>query len=64
MYVPEGDERWPREFWGMGVRIEDVVCVEERGEPGPLVLSSEAVKEVSTLCLIECRVGNGGLTDG
>jgi len=30
----------------MGIRIEDVVCVQEQGEPGPLVLSREAVKEV------------------
>ncbi|KAF8419439.1 peptidase M24, structural domain-containing protein [Tirmania nivea] len=46
IYIPHGDLRWPEEFWGMGIRIEDVVCVEERGEPGPLVLSREAVKEV------------------
>ncbi|RPB19154.1 Creatinase/aminopeptidase [Terfezia boudieri ATCC MYA-4762] len=46
IYIPHGDLRWPEEFWGMGIRIEDVVCVQERGEPSPLVLSPEAVKEV------------------
>jgi len=46
IYIPYGDLRWPEGFWGVGVRIEDVVCVQEKGEPGPLVLSREAVKEV------------------
>lgn len=44
IYVPYGDPRWPKEFWGVGVRIEDSVCVREEG---PIVLSVEAVKEVS-----------------
>lgn len=43
IYVPD-DKRWPKHFRGMGIRIEDSVCV---GEEAPLVLSVEAVKEVS-----------------
>lgn len=47
VYVPFDDERFPRHFWGMGVRIEDSVCVADEGEcGGPLVLTAEAVKEV------------------
>lgn len=43
IYVPD-NERWPKHFRGMGIRIEDSVCV---GEEAPLVLSVEAAKEVS-----------------
>lgn len=43
VYVPD-DERWPAWARGMGMRIEDSVCVD--GE-GPYVLTTEAVKEVS-----------------
>lgn len=42
VYVPD-DERWPKHFRGLAVRIEDSVCVDEEG---PLVLTTEAVKEV------------------
>ncbi|KAK1759626.1 peptidase M24, structural domain-containing protein [Echria macrotheca] len=42
VYVPD-DERWPRHFRGLAVRIEDSVCVDEEG---PVVLTAEAVKEV------------------
>lgn len=42
VYVPD-DERWPEHFRGMGIRIEDSVCVDD---DGPLVLTTEAVKEV------------------
>lgn len=42
VYVPD-DERYPRHFRGMGIRIEDSVCVDEEG---PIVLTTEAVKEV------------------
>ncbi|KAF2193513.1 xaa-Pro aminopeptidase-like protein [Zopfia rhizophila CBS 207.26] len=42
VYVPD-DERWPAWARGMGMRIEDSVCVDEEG---PLVLTTEAVKEV------------------
>ena len=42
MYVPD-DPRWPAHFRGMGVRVEDSVCVTEEG---PLNLTVEAVKEV------------------
>lgn len=45
VYVPD-DERWPVHFRGMGVRIEDSVCVD--GE-SPYILSTEAVKEVSDI---------------
>ncbi|CUS07551.1 unnamed protein product, partial [Tuber aestivum] len=43
VYVPD-DVQWPKHFRGMGIRIEDTVCV---GDEGPVVLSVEAVKEVS-----------------
>lgn len=42
VYVPD-DDRWPEHFRGMGIRIEDSVCVDDEG---PLVLTTEAVKEV------------------
>jgi len=42
VYVPD-DERWPKHFRGLAVRIEDSVCVDEEG---PVVLTTEAVKEV------------------
>lgn len=45
IYVPF-DDRFPCHFQGMGIRIEDSVCVEEEG---PLVLTVEAVKEVDDI---------------
>ncbi|KAK0641112.1 peptidase M24, structural domain-containing protein [Cercophora newfieldiana] len=42
VYVPD-DERWPKHFRGLAVRIEDSVAVDEEG---PHVLTTEAVKEV------------------
>jgi intermediate cleaving peptidase 55 len=42
IYVPN-DERWPKHFRGLGIRIEDSVCVQE---DTTLVLTTEAVKEV------------------
>lgn len=44
VYVPD-DERWPRHFRRMGIRIEDSVCVDD----SPLVLTTEAVKEVDDI---------------
>ncbi|KAK4948111.1 aminopeptidase [Elasticomyces elasticus] len=42
IYVPD-DERWPKHFRNMGIRIEDSVCVQE---DSPYVLTTEAVKEI------------------
>ena len=42
VYVPD-DGRWPRHFRGLGIRIEDSVCIQEEE---PLVMTTEAVKEV------------------
>jgi intermediate cleaving peptidase 55 len=42
IYVPD-DNRWPEHFRGLGIRIEDSVCVQD---DSPLVLTTEAVKEV------------------
>ncbi|ORY03842.1 peptidase M24, structural domain-containing protein [Clohesyomyces aquaticus] len=42
IYVPDED-RWPAWARGIGIRIEDSVCV---NEDGPYVLTTEAVKEV------------------
>lgn len=40
------DERWPAHFRGMGVRIEDSICVDDES---PYILSVEAVKEVNDI---------------
>lgn len=45
IYVPN-DEKWPAHFRGLGIRIEDSVCVEDEH---PLVLTTEAVKEVADI---------------
>ncbi|KAK4166370.1 putative peptidase [Cladorrhinum sp. PSN259] len=45
VYVPD-DERFPKHFRGMAVRIEDSVCVDDGS---PINLSSEAVKEVDDI---------------
>ena len=42
VYIPV-DDRWPKHFQGMGIRIEDSVCIQE---DNPYVLTTEAVKEV------------------
>jgi intermediate cleaving peptidase 55 len=42
IYIP-ADDRWPRHFQGMGIRIEDSVCVQAEN---PYVLTTDAVKEV------------------
>ncbi|KAH8887533.1 Creatinase/aminopeptidase [Thozetella sp. PMI_491] len=42
IYVPD-DDRFPKHFRGLAVRIEDSVCVDE---DSPLILTTEAVKEV------------------
>jgi intermediate cleaving peptidase 55 len=42
IYVPD-DKRWPEHFRGIGIRIEDSVCVQD---DSPLILTTEAVKEV------------------
>ena len=44
IYVPtDPDPRFPAHFRGMGIRIEDSVCVREKSVE---VLTTEAVKEV------------------
>ncbi|KAK3175326.1 hypothetical protein OEA41_002573 [Lepraria neglecta] len=45
LYVPNTDA-YPAHFRGMGIRIEDSVCVQEEH---PLVLTTEAVKEVEDI---------------
>ncbi|KAL8839193.1 MAG: hypothetical protein Q9170_001842 [Blastenia crenularia] len=45
LYIPNTD-RWPAHFRGMGIRIEDSICVQEEH---PLVLTMEAVKEVEDI---------------
>jgi intermediate cleaving peptidase 55 len=42
IYVPN-EERWPEHFRGIGIRIEDSVCIEDEV---PHILTTEAVKEV------------------
>jgi intermediate cleaving peptidase 55 len=45
VYVPD-DERWPKHFRGMGIRVEDSVYV---GETNPIVLTAEAPKEIEDI---------------
>lgn len=45
VYVPD-DERWPKHFRNMGVRIEDSVSIQE---DSPFVLTTEAVKELADI---------------
>lgn len=45
IYIPN-EEQYPAHFRGMGIRIEDSVCVQEEH---PLVLTTEAVKEVDDI---------------
>lgn len=45
IYVPD-NERWPAWARGIGMRIEDSVCIDE---DSPYVLTTEAVKEVSDM---------------
>lgn len=45
IYVPD-DDRWPKSFRGIGIRLEDSVCV---GDDSPVVLSAEAAKEVEDI---------------
>jgi intermediate cleaving peptidase 55 len=45
VYVPD-DERFPKHFRGIGVRIEDSVAV---GDDNPLILTTEAVKEIDDI---------------
>ncbi|KHN99095.1 xaa-pro dipeptidase app [Metarhizium album ARSEF 1941] len=45
VYVPR-DERWPKHFHGMGIRIEDSICVDN---DSPFILTTEAVKEVDDI---------------
>ncbi|BAE57103.1 unnamed protein product [Aspergillus oryzae RIB40] len=52
IYVPDSD-RWPEKFRGIGIRIEDSVCV---GDDSPIVLTTEAVKEVRSLVSIKNSV--------
>ncbi|MCJ1282413.1 hypothetical protein MMC26_001736 [Xylographa opegraphella] len=52
IYVPNND-RWPKHFRGMGIRIEDSIVVQE---DGPYVLTTEAVKEVRVDKLFTVRI--------
>lgn len=52
VYVSESD-RWPKWFRGMGIRIEDSICVQQHE---PLVLTTEAIKEVITQLAESCQL--------
>ncbi|QUC21999.1 uncharacterized protein UV8b_06240 [Ustilaginoidea virens] len=45
VYVPR-DDQWPKHFHGMGIRIEDSICVDQ---DSPFILTTEAVKEVDDI---------------
>ena len=53
LYIPD-DDRWPEHFRGIGIRIEDSVCVQEEN---PLVFTTEAVKEVCVHSMFLRNVG-------
>ena len=44
LYIPD-DEKWPKHFRGMGVRIEDCVVVRDQRDM-QTILSVDAVKEI------------------
>ncbi|KAK0537042.1 aminopeptidase [Tilletia horrida] len=44
LYVSEGDARFPKAFWGLGIRVEDDVLVQATSQ---VVLSANAPKEVA-----------------
>ncbi|ODV92195.1 hypothetical protein CANCADRAFT_782 [Tortispora caseinolytica NRRL Y-17796] len=46
IYIPENDPDVPSAYHGIGIRIEDNVCV---GTKQPFVLTSAALKEVSDI---------------
>jgi intermediate cleaving peptidase 55 len=50
VYIPV-DDRWPKHFQGMGIRIEDSVCIQA---DNPYVLTTEAVKEVVDIENLRC----------
>jgi len=43
LYVAQGDARFPKAFWGLGIRVEDDVLVQEDSR---VVLSANAPKEI------------------
>jgi len=45
IYVPNED-RWPKHFRGLGIRIEDSICVRD---DSPLVLTAEAAKKIEDI---------------
>ena len=46
VYVPMGDERWPKPFRGLGIRIEDSVRI---GKEMVEVLTGTAVKDIESI---------------
>ena len=54
LYIPD-DDRWPIQFRGLSMRIEDSVCVQSEH---PLVLTTEAVKEVCVTLLAASELSN------
>lgn len=56
LYVPN-DDRFPAHFRGMGIRIEDSICVQEEH---PFVLTTEAVKEVRRSSRLCPEIGKAG----
>lgn len=55
IYVPD-EERWPKHFRGMGVRIEDSIAVHE---DACTVLTREAVKEIEEIEALRRSSGGG-----
>lgn len=54
LYIPDS-ERFPAHFRGLGIRIEDSVCIQEEH---PYVLTTEAVKEVRRVLDECCTTGS------
>lgn len=56
LYIPDTDA-YPAHFRGLGIRIEDSVCVQD---DNPLVLTTEAVKEVRILFIRDQAITQSG----
>ena len=48
LYIPDSP-KYPEEFRGIGVRIEDDVIVGDSASGGPIILTAEAPKEVEDI---------------
>jgi Xaa-Pro aminopeptidase len=48
LYIPD-NPRYPPQFRGIGIRIEDDIAIGCKASGGPIVLTAEAPKEVDDI---------------